>query len=519
MKKRIIGILITVVFITAAFGAATLVFNPFQWSPKKARLEHQPRFVIPRQINAMMGTLDNNAENLAWEDDNSARVAFSEGEVIVKVLTGYFDDGPVETQFVAYRNFHEFEGSVYLTFIDYDGASRNYNRLWAGATATTRPGTISLNTLDLLGDRSLCVLLHGMNGQGEHTLTIFRRNPSHRNLTADEELFTKIAEFRIDGSIKINETERPMAYRSGQNPGQSFTISAFGRDMESSNLLDQLEIVYAYNAENGFYEETKRTRIPGAQVEQRRVREILGNSRAFENFVSGLWYYIGPQGTVNKNQYIFFSPQSREIIFYGDETQQVFNWQNSAATRYGLYVTSQNISVTTLRRTIDIELESLESVRVRVNEDVRLKIRVSAPWDGSYKKAGPIESREKPPFENAQIDARYDGSLGKIHFLSNGSYELNNAGILKQGKYAFFSLGDEELLELRSAEFRSELLSAEVRSEAIPREIYLVEGQTASAEQKTFPRKTLTLLKVKIGSKGIIPLLNERPIALTLVSE
>jgi hypothetical protein len=153
----------------------------------------------------------------------------------------------------------------------------------------------------------------------------------------EPEFFNKIAEIRIDGSIVIQETDRTQAYRMGLTNGQSYAIAAYGRDPESSNILDQVELTYSYNTVNGLYEQTKVARIPGSQVEQRRVRELLnGSGGEFENFITGLWYYVSPQGTLDNRQYIYFDPDSRELIFYGDEIQQVFTWQNSSPTRYGL---------------------------------------------------------------------------------------------------------------------------------------------------------------------------------------
>ena len=447
--------------------------------------------------------MDYSAELLAQEDSMTAKVPLAEGEVIVSVLNGDFEGGPVEKQFIAYRNLLELESPIYLTYIDYDEASRAYKRVWNAQTAATRPGTISLYTQDLLGDRSLCVLLSGVNGLGEHTLTIFRKNPSARN-----ELFSKIAEFRIDGTISVKEVERSQAYQMGYSQGQTYTIATYGRDFESANIMDQVENVYAYNSGNGLYEQTSRTRIPGTQIEQRRVRELLGNSRAFEEFVTGLWYYMTPQGTIDKRQYIYFSPPSREIIFYGDETQQVFTWQNSTATRYGLFVSSQNISVSTLKRSIDIELESLDSIKVRVKEDVRLKIGVNAPWDGSYRKAGPPENRSRKPQTRVAtyIDAYYDGSIGKIQFFPNGTYELFTGNALRQGKYAFYYLDDQELLELRYE-----------GASGPQRDTYLVEGEIYPADQSEL-RKTLSLLRVRIGIGGVEKQ-HEGAISLTLASD
>jgi hypothetical protein len=95
--------------------------------------------------------------------------------------------------------------------------------------------------------------------------------------------------------------------------------------------------------------------------------------------------------SISNDQYIYFDTAGRELIFYDKSTQQVYTWLSSTSTRYGLYISSQNISVATLRRVMDIELESIDSIRVKVFEDVRMKIGLNAPWDGSYRKSTSIK--------------------------------------------------------------------------------------------------------------------------------
>jgi len=140
---------------------------------------------------------------------------------------------------------------------------------------------------------------------------------------------------------------------------------------------------------------------------------------------------------------------------------------------------------------------------VRVQEDVRLKIGVNNTWDGSYFKAPPPENRSSSPPIKAHFDAWYEGPIGKIHFLSNGSYELTSGNNFRQGKYAFFYFSDQELLELNPENNRSS-----------GREIYLVEGEVTERQM----RKNLSLSRVRLGSNGI-ERLHERAITLTLASE
>ncbi|MDR3166409.1 MAG: pallilysin-related adhesin [Treponema sp.] len=506
MTTNFIKIITFVFFIGTALGIGALVLFPNDFFlPQKGREIKQTRVIIPQEVLDDLREAGNTAERLAYEESIKAKVALEDGEILVTLITDDFDGDMQDEQILAYRNLSEIESPIYITYVLFDEKSRGYKRVWSNPTAATRPGTVSLYTQDLIGDRGICVLLSGMNGQGEHTLTVFRKNnPSGDALVSEKfpagEPFYKIVELRIDGTVSVQETERTQAYQLGMARGQSFSIAAYGHDYESSNILDQLEIIYTYNSANGLYEQNKITRIPGSQIEQRRLRELLsGNPEVFENFIDGLWYYVSPQGTLDSRQYIYFDPANREIIFYGDEAQQIFTWQNSSATRYGLYLASQNISVTTLRRFLDIELESPNSIRIKVFEDVRLKIGVNAPWDGSYRKAEVRENRdaEGSSLISSYIDIQYEGSIGKITFFPNGSYELQNGGMIQKGRYAFFSLNGRELLEIRAE-------SPDNPAGKSIRETYLVirAGREDAGEEDPV-KENLSLSRVRLSTKGI----------------
>jgi hypothetical protein len=517
MTKKTLPIVFITLFIFAAAGGGFFLFRSFgPRRPEKGREQSQTRIIIPRETWTA-GENSEESERMAWEDRTGTKVPLEEREVLAGVLTGDFDGDPMEEQFIAYRNLQEIESPVYLACIDYDEFSKTYRRIWSAATAATRPGTISLFTQDIVGDRSVCVLLTGMNGQGEHTMTVFRRNALSPNAwirdPADDpgQPFSKIAELRIDGSIVVQETERSRAYQLGQTRGQSFNIAAYGHDYESDNLLDQVELTYSFNPVNGLYEQTKIARIPGFQIEQRRLRELLsGTPGVFENFIGDLWYYVSPEGTVDSRQYIYFDPSKREIIFFGDETQQVFIWQNSSNTRYGIYISSQNISVTTLRRFLDIELESLDGIKVKVFEDVRLKLGVNNSWDGSYRRAGAAEKETQTAgYNGSRIEALYDSSMGKVRFFQDGAYELGSGAAVRKGRYVFFAVGGQNLLELRPLEA--------LETGARQRELFRVEYPAGHGDLEK-AAESLTLFRVRIGAMGVSPL-PEPGIPLTLAEK
>jgi hypothetical protein len=500
MSRKTVKLMTPLVFIAAAAGAAFLYFKPLQGAEDTENRIRQARVVVPQNMETLGFEGSGEVERMVYEDAVNAKIALKEGESIVAVLTQDLDGDMVDEQILAHRRALEPDSPVSISYIGFDNALGGYRLIWSAPTVVSRPGTASVYTQDLIGDRSICILVSGMDNNGDQTLTVFRMGGAEsprgaESLRGDsapqEPAFSKIAELRIDGSIQVQEAERSQAYHTGLSGGQSFPIVAYGRDLNSANILDQVERLYTYNETRGIYEQTRTTRIPGSQIEQRRARELLNGGREkFEEFVTGLWYYVSPQGTVDNRQYIYFDPSGGEIIFYGEEIQQVFHWQNSSATRHGLYIASQNISVTTLRRFLDIELESMDSIRVKVFEDIRLKIYVTAPWDGSYRRAETTETAAalsgQPNRVLPYIDASYDGSIGRIVFSPDGNYSLASGGsVQKQGRYAFFTLDNQELLELRPLD----------NGEGA-RETYRVERDAAEDSG------AMTLARIQLGTRG-----------------
>jgi WD40 repeat protein len=521
MTRQIIKIITLISFFAAALIIAVLVFAPEMLFRSQDNEVQATRVIIPRTVSGdEISVTEDNPEKMAYEDSMMSKAAMNEGEYLLAVITQNFDDDPLEEQILAYRIPTEADGPVYTAFIDFDDKTLSYRRVWDIASPVTKAGTLNIYTDDLIGDRSLCLVIMGMNSAGEQTLTIFRKNPQQIPNSSTivpnnsdfqdipEEIFHKIAELSIDGSIVIQETQRSTAYQIMFSPGDSYSIATYGRDYDSSNIMDQIETKYSYNTVNGLYEQSNIAKIPGNQIEQRRVRELLsGTSETFESFINGLWYVVSPQGSLNDNQFIYFDPEKREIIFHGEDTYQVFVWQTSTSTRYGLQIGSQNSSVSTLRRTIAIELASLESIRISVYEDVRLKIGVTTPWNGTYRKANiadlPAETQDAPI--TPHITAVYDGLIGRIAFSENGDYQLTQGGNLQEGKYAFFKIDDTELLELRPQNVPD-----------LGRDLYRVERSPET--ESIASAGELTLRRVMIGTKGIQDL-HEAAITVTASNE
>jgi len=423
----------------------------------------------------------------AWGENLSTKIPLEENETVIAVLNYESMDGlNWEDQFVVFHLTGDSD-PLHILLLGYEPSNRSYYRAWESPISATRPETISLYSQDLIGDRNNCVVITGMNSQDEHTMTVIRRvlgqDPQHR----------KIAELQVAGSISIQEVSRTVAYQQGISTGRSHNIVTYGPDPRSSNILDQVEIVYSFNTTSQLYQQSNVTRIPGSQIEQRRTREILsGAPGVFEDFIEGLWYFISPQGAMNTRQLLYFDPKGKEIIFFGEESQQVFRWQLSRPQRLGLYIRSQNLSITTLTRFIDIEMESLDRLRVRVTEDIRLRITVSTPWDGTYRRARTITIPNEIPQVNTSMDALFDSSWGRLQFHVNGEYAITSSGNIRRGHYVFFNIGENELLELRPEEGSNNRMVYKVENTAGIRILIPVRIGTAGIQELSEPPVTLT---------------------------
>jgi hypothetical protein len=486
MKKTFLGFSLGIIIISIlliiflATGLWRHFFYPEEDGITRTRII-MPGEQSPHPITGHSGVI-------TWNEDINTKVPMEEGEVVIAVLNKESEEGLAEEQFAVFRD--AVDSSMNLTFFRYEESTRGYRRMWNVPVIAARPETISIFSQDLIGDRNNCIVVTGMNAQNEHTMTIFRRSIGQ----SIHQPYRKIAEIQIAGSIVIREVPRSLAYQQGLARGASHNIASYGHDPLSTNILDQIETIYSFNNSAQQYERTNITRIPGSQIEQRRLRELLsGTPGVFENFIQGLWYYVSPQGTVDTRQYLYFNPARMEIIFFGDEAQQVFRWLVSRPTRFGIFITSQNISISTLRRSIDIQLETLDSIRLLVTEDVRLKIAVSTTtWDGSYRRAtAAVMPRQVPQIKNA-IDEVYDSLWGRLHFHNTNEYTITSGGNIRRGRYVFFNVDGSDLLEMRPEESNEGRMVYRIETVAGVRILSHVRLSTTGIQDLHEPPITLT---------------------------
>lgn len=388
------------------------------------------------------------AENASGDEESEPtlnRIGTLPNEVVLDVLSLNLDTDEGEEQILTVRKTDRPEGTLFLVVADYLPDRRAWVRSWEGELPVTKLTTLQVQTKDLVGDHTLCILAWGMNDANEQTLSVFGRDDDEEREALS---YRPIATLSAD-SIEVEETERSEGYQLGQTKGESYRIVTYHRDKESSNLLDQIKTFYVWDGEKGGYAEAGSEKIPGALVEKEMASQVLtGKEEDFEAFLDGVWYDTAVGPSDEKARLIVFDRASGSITFYSAEAQEVFQWTESHSTRYGLYIGSQNESVTNLRRLMDIELTGAESISIRIFEDLRMKIDAEDRWDGNYRKlaagAAPPSARHNPPFH---LEGSFGNGDTTLQF-GDRRYTLNEGGKSEHGGFVLYSLGEDTVLEL-----------------------------------------------------------------------
>jgi len=385
-------------------------------------------------------------------------------EVILNVLSFdiYQEEG--DEQILTVRKTDRTDGRLSIVVADYLEPKRTWTRSWEGDTLATKLTTFQIQAKDLVGDHNLDIVCTGMNDEGAQTITVFRRKGG------DTLGYSAILSLAAD-SIVVGEAERSEGYQLGQTVGESWPIYAYSRDKDSQNLLDQIKDKYAWDGRKGQYLKTGSDRIPGAQVERETVSKILtGSEKDFESFLQGVWYEAGKAPFDPATRLIHFDKASGSISFYRTESQEVFDWAESHATHYGLYVRCKNDSVDDLVRLMDIELTGSDLVSIRVFDDMQMKSDPDDRWDGSFRRlprdvppraaqspnaagnpkdAGaapaPVEGLVRP---SLKLDGPYRTASGFELSFASPRYSLKSTASSESGSFELYSLGGELALDL-----------------------------------------------------------------------
>lgn len=383
-----------------------------------------------------------------------------------------------------------------------------YARLQPIRTGITQARTLLMYAADIIGDRSTCLIFSGMTADNMQLLAVYLPSVERDGKTA----LTAIADLRSDGPITVREIPRSDAYNLGVTNGESYPIITYNSDPDAPETLDQIERVYHWDKRLKRYEQVSESRITGKRLESKMVSQLHGGSiESFENYLTGLWYMPASTGTKGP-RYLFFDTPMKEIIFQGEITEEVFIREAGTPRRYGAFLTTRNRSISSIRRLIDIELTGIDEIRIKILEDVKLKIGVASDWDGVYRKMSVTPSSSKDATDGTLEKIRslllssrgeWTSVDGQILGIDEQGYSIRRPEGTDSGQFALLTVAGDAILQLRAAHAGSKSHFYRIETESEPK---------GTAEIQRISLTEVTVSMSRIIQTGSTPLVFTRTV-------
>lgn len=305
--------------------------------------------------------------------DQELKVPLSKNEYLLQVINTNLDLDVTDEQILVIKIVDDPELPIKIAVIDFDEIMATYGRSWESFTNGTNHRIFEIEFLDIVGDYNKEIVFYGMKNK-DVTLDVFRRTPSLSNPGL---MFMPICQLISDGTISITRKKRSATYELGQKTGESFPIIVERRDKESDNENDMIRETYRW-----VYSSTKYEFIPpvekiaGKIIEDKKFNELKASrgTKAFETFLEGPWY-----NSKDLNKIILFFPDEKQVIFYTDNTQEVYSWDYSSrrSNPLQLILMIRNILVRSIKKTLNVTAKSLHSLDISTNDEF---------WAGDYLK-------------------------------------------------------------------------------------------------------------------------------------
>lgn len=428
-----------------AVSALVLLFVAWYWWNSAAERDEASRPVVTRKL--VVATDGSAAKGGPQGQNPSAatnRIDALPDEVVLDVESLNLDTDEPEEQIITVRKTGPGGGSLAIVIADSLPGRRGWFRSWESPVPVTKLTTLQIQARDVIGDHWLSIVVTGMDEKNEQTLTVFREVPGSEKTGLQYATVASVA----GDSVRIEDADRPESYQLGQTEGAPSSILVFTKDPASVNPLDQIQTTWTWDPRRSIFVDSAKVAIPGAQVERDIATKVLtGHEADFEAFLQGIWYdaSLGPNDP--KTRLLVFDRGADSIVFYSGDSQEVFHWNESHATRTGLYVGAQNESVPTLRRLMDIEMTGSDTVSVRVFEDLLMKIDSENRWDGSYRRYKEGSVPKSPAPAPLPLDGTWTADGIRLIFSQN-EYSLSESGTVGQGRWLQYTVGADHVIEL-----------------------------------------------------------------------
>ncbi len=496
MKSKIVAV--SFILVIAVLGAFLVISRNVSRYEKRG--SNQAKIVNPKYASSSQNE-NHESEDALGNETFTSFITLSSSETLISTLIFDFDNDAYDDQIVIVRK----ADSPFLHIVAglYEPETKKYERAADIPTKISKTGTFSYSALDVIGNHTQALVYQGFEDSGDYVMNIFLCKKSGSLVD-----IVNIGSFSSDGTVFIQQTERPESYELAISNGESYSVWVYSSDKTegegekpASQGLNQIQTEYRWNSSTGRYEFNRTTTVTASRLAARELSRIQdGTVETFAGFMDGLWYKTSNND--NTIRYLYFNYDAREIIFLNGDTEEVYNWEESKLRHNGIYLATTNSIISSLHRRFDIMLTGIDEIRVTVRDDVHMVIAESSLWDGQYKKTGASYN-----FNHSSAKSGTDSFAKKVtggiwktsddtaSLAFNGfSYSANTGMETEQGIFSIFSVGDTIVLQMRPVEGFSEMGS----------EYSLSFGTKVVTETVKNGKKTKTVEKTVVDEDNLI---------------
>ena len=423
-----------------------LIYNTFA---KDSNTENiRAKVVIPVTTNKAEQN-DSTESYSSVEVENTSLVQLNFDETLITTLSVDVNSDTYEDQVIAVKKANN--PNIVLVIGLYNSKTSEYQRYTEIQTPIFQVKTFSLMVMDLAGNHTNTLVCTGFASNNDSIFQAYNPVLDHNRVS-----FSKIVDLQTDGTIFVQQAQRNDNYSIYNMNADCFPIVMYSTEETPEGTdFEQIQTTYEWNKRTSVYEPTATTRLSSKKIAAKELARILdGTASTFRNFLDGMWYRTS---NTEEPRYLFFDPKSEEIIFFDQAIQEVYDWLNNTLRRNGIHITASNKSISNLVRYFDITLVSVDEIRVRVRDDVRMVIGTDTLWDGVYKKTSQnINSVKTKLSEKPSIINLIEEGSGKWKFQDNTvafaekSFTLTKNTTKFTGVYTTTTLFNTDLIQFRA---------------------------------------------------------------------
>ena len=217
------------------------------------------------------------------------------GETLISTLTIDINNDGYDDEVIVVRKSNSQNLSIVVAVMEPETGV--YLRLPEITTEFTRTRTFSYTGMDVAGEHKTALIYQGVNDDGDYVMQIFHCNT---NENGQSEL-VNIGDFRCDGTVFIQQTERSESYSLSLSKGESFSVWVYKSETSEETQSDsakktnvnqnQIQQEYKWNPTTQKYELANEIRVTAGRLAAKELSRIQdGTVETFAAFLNGLWY-------------------------------------------------------------------------------------------------------------------------------------------------------------------------------------------------------------------------------------